>query len=139
RRSRLIIANTHYSLSILFSTNPNCTRGHLDTNPTCKRGLLEEFNPVLFMQCHNGFLPVREPAHAKTIAPLLADTQERPNLEDPHAKQLFDRVLDLRLGGPEIHLERIGVMMRELVRPFFRYQGLQQNLVRLQGRPSLLE
>src|SRR5262249_10540856 len=96
-------------------------------------------NPVLFMQGHDRLLPIRQPAHAKPIASLLANAHERPNLEHPHAKQLFNRMLDLRLRGPEIYLKGICVVVRELVRSFFRDQGLQQNLMRLQVRPALFK
>src|SRR6266852_6699290 len=43
---------------------------------------------------------------------------------------------DLVLGGPGVHLERIGVAMRELMRALFRDQRPEHNLVRFKLRAA---
>jgi len=84
------------------------------------------------IQRHNRLPPVARKTTAKSRSPRLPFTILRPNSQNLHVKQLFDRSANIDFGRQPINLERICIVPRATMHTLFRHQGPQNNLMRLQ-------
>lgn len=93
---------------------------------------LEEIDSMLFVQLHDRLLPVRRPPVAEFVSTKLALASLGSDLRNLHVEQLFDSPLHIVLRRVTMNFERVLVVPRSPVNPFFGDQRPQQDLMRLQ-------
>jgi hypothetical protein len=94
--------------------------------------LLEEVNPVLFIQRNDGLFPRLRAGELLASAPRLALTGLRVHAEHGHVEQFMHSSPYIALRCEAMDLERVGVVSRRAVHTLFGHERPQDDLVRLE-------
>ena len=93
---------------------------------------------MLAVERYDRLLPIIGVTEAEPRAARLALAVLNVHFEHGHLEQVLNRPLDVGLRGQAIHLERVRIAPRRAMHPLLRHQRLEDDLVRLKVKPSLL-
>jgi len=89
---------------------------------------------MLFVERHDCLLPAFGLSLLETVLPRLSAAVLRANFIDFDVEQLFNGASNIVLRRLQVHLERVLIVPRRAVQPFFRYQRAQNLFVTFQPR-----
>src|SRR5262245_35132661 len=125
--NRIVLLNAHFFL--VAQASRLCIRA---SGTLALR--LEDVDPMLRIERHDRLLPGFGLSLLETVLPRLAAAVLCADLIDLDVEQLLDGPPHVVLRRLQVHLERVLVVPRRAVHPFFRHQRAENHLIRLQPR-----